>query len=451
MNRTSETEQTIAIIGAGWAGLAAAITLTAAGQHVTIFEAARRPGGRARQIGSSSLDNGQHLLLGAYQSTLALMRKIGLSPEKMLRRLPFTIIQSDGFSLRTAKKNPLFSPLLPEKLRLASAWIGANGLDFHEKWHGARWLFTLLKRNSQIEPDRSVTDWLAETGQTGTLADRLWKPLCLAALNTPAHMASARVFAQILRDSLGSNTPGATDFLLPKNTLSDLLPNPAINWLTKQGARIHCSRRVTRLIPQKNHWQIETKTETQRFSQVILSAAPQHIPLLLRNLPGADAFLAHIPTVFSPIATLYFFYPPKTRLRFPVMPSNSKTATHIGQWFIDRGHGIIAAVLSGHGQWETLAKSELARRLHEEIHTLLDKRTYDGTPITQPESREITEKYATFAALPNLSRCPSNTPWPGLFIAGDHAWINYPATLESAVRSGELAAQLCLKTRNFMN
>ena len=90
----------LTIVGAGWAGLAAAVTAIQEGWHVRLFEATHTPGGRARSLPQSfagqPLDNGQHILIGAYRDTLALMRAVGLNPDALLQRIPLDLRYTDG-------------------------------------------------------------------------------------------------------------------------------------------------------------------------------------------------------------------------------------------------------------------------------------------------------------------------------------------------------------------
>jgi squalene-associated FAD-dependent desaturase len=421
----------IAIVGGGWAGLAAAVELAehaGNGVAVSLFEAGRRLGGRARQIAASApfaaLDNGQHILLGAYRETLALMRRVGSVPEEKLRRLPLRIQDNRGFSLAL--------PRLPAPFNLAWGLLAATQTPFAEKRAAALWMRRLKRQHFKLEQDRSVADWLDHAGQTGALRPRLWEPLCLAALNLPAERASAQVFAHVLRDSLGSPESGATDLLLPRDTLSALLPEPAVRWFQARGGRIFTRRRVRRLEQYTNGWRVEGET----FDQVILAVAPQHLNALLpaKANPADPARSVLSRLAYEPIATVYFHYPSRIHLPYPLM---ALRGGH-GQWLADRGGGALAAVLSGHGAWEALEENALAAALHQEIVSL--------TGVGKlPPYRFIKEQRATFSCAPNLARCPQRTAWPGLWIAGDHAWSDYPATLEGAVRSGIEAARLCLQ------
>ena len=435
----------IAIIGGGWAGIAAAVELAeqTPDTDITLFEAGRRLGGRARQADvadAENLDNGQHILLGAYRDTLALMRRIGVSPEQKLQRLPLQIRDNQGFRLAL--------PRLSAPFNLAWGLLAAEGVSLKEKVSCALWMQRLKRRQFWLEQDCSVAEWLTAAGQTGVLRQRLWEPLCLAALNTPAERASAQVFAYVLRDTLGSSESGATDLLLPRAPLSALLPDPAAAWLQARDVQIRTRQRIRRLQPVDGGWEVADDKTSEVFNQVIVAVAPQHLSALVSPLAS---FLPEFPNAstqlvtatfsaqslcFEPIATVYLHYSPDIALPFPLMSLQSG----IGQWLVDRGQGVLAASLSGHGAWEDLERDALATALHKEIAGLLPNLA-DTPP---PPHHLIKEQRATFSCTPNLPRCPQTTPWQGLFIAGDHTWNIYPATLEGAVRSGIRAARLCV-------
>ena len=125
----------IAVIGAGWAGCAAAVRAVQIGAQVSVFEASRTPGGRARSVPCADadggmLDNGQHILIGAYTQTLELMRTVGASPDALLLRLPLDLRTPDGKGLQ-------LRPAASARLAALSAIVRARGWSWHEKW---RWL-----------------------------------------------------------------------------------------------------------------------------------------------------------------------------------------------------------------------------------------------------------------------------------------------------------------------
>ena len=403
----------IAVIGGGWAGIAAAVELTVCGANTTLFEAGRVLGGRARgvEIDGQRLDNGQHILLGAYRDTLALMRQIGADPEQLFNRQPLQVIDNAGFHLAL--------PRLPAPLNVAWGLLAARGVSLGEKLRTALWMDGIKRRGFRLNREITVAQWLDAAGQTGVLRRHLWEPLCLAALNAPAERASAQLFANVLRDSLGSPRQADTDLLLPRADLGQLLPVPAEQWLRTQGAELKTSTRVQDIATGEDGITIAGET----FSAAIIATAPQHVGALWPECATNYGY--------EPIATVYLKFGSKMKLPFPLL---NLLGEH-GQWVVDRGDGLLGCVLSGHGAWEALDDNALAAALQDELAL--------GEPALW--HKVIREKRATFAARPGLHRPDCRTTDPRVFLAGDYTWADYPATLEGAVRSGRRAAKLAME------
>lgn len=394
----------VAVVGAGWAGLAAAVDLTRRGAAVTLYEAGRVAGGRGRSVNidGRTLDNGQHLLLGAYRETLALMRSIGADPGALFERRPLQVVDRDGFRLAL--------PSWPAPLNVAWGLLTAATVGWPEKLKTALWMQCVKWRGFRLRRDESVADWLDAAGQTGVLRKKLWEPLCLAALNTPPERASAQLFANVLRDSLGSPRRADTDLLLPRLPFGELLPEPACRWLAANGATLRFGHRVRSIN--------DACVDGEAYDAVIVAVAPQHIGALL---PEIDARFD-----YEPIATVYLQFSANTQLPFPLLHLGGNT----GAWAVDRGNGLFGCAISGHGDWETLSDEALAA----EIEAALGLGPADWW-------RVIREKRATFCSRPQLARPAHITADPRLVLAGDHTWADYPATLEGAVRSGLRAAR----------
>ena len=419
---------TIAIIGAGYAGLAAAVELACRGQQVEVFEASRSLGGRARavKIDEMTVDNGQHILLGAYTETLRLMCIIGTDPHHLLKRLPL--------HLEFPGDMRLVAPRLPAPLHTLAALLFATGLDWREKWAAIRLMRRLQRRQFRMTPDVSVATWLDHNTTPSRQRRLLWEPLCIAALNTPTANASAQVLANVLRDSLAASRE-ASDLLLPQVDLSALFPEPAAAFITQRGSIIHCGQRVTDLQRTDQGWRIDGQGP---FTHVVLAVAAYHLAALVPELQGEVQHFA-----WEPIVTSYLTYPASVRLPQPMLGVADGTA----QWLFDRGHlcgqaGLIAAVISARGRHLDLPTAELENRIHAEIARIVP---HLPTPL---RTQTITEKRATFACTPNLRRPATQTTVPGLYLAGDYVAGDYPATIEGAVRSGVHAAQSILDAMN---
>lgn len=421
----------VAVIGGGWAGLAAAVELASAGAKVTVFEAARQLGGRARsvELQGRTLDNGQHILVGAYRETLRLMKVVGANPERLFKRLPL--------ELRFPGNQPPFRlrlPRLPAPLHLALGLFAARGASLTEKIGAVRFMRALQATDYRLAADCTVSALLDHHAQHGSLRRHLWEPLSLAALNTEPANASAQIFANVLRDSLGGSR-AETDLLLPAADLDQLFPLPAAAFISSHGGQIRLSTRVERIDD-------ALSIAGEAFDRIILASAPQHAAPLLAQRAATAALASMLESyAYEPIGTVYLGYPAELRLPFPMLGLDGGAAGNLGQWVFDRGPlggapGVMGFVLSARGAWDERSNDALANALHGELENALHRKL--PPPLWH---QVIRERRATFSCRPDLPRPPARTALAGLWLAGDYVCADYPATLEGAVRSGIAAAQ----------
>ncbi|NDV12815.1 hydroxysqualene dehydroxylase HpnE [Crenobacter caeni] len=404
----------VAVVGAGWAGLSAAVSLSGFAS-LTVFEAGRQPGGRARraQGAAGNFDNGQHILVGAYRATLDLMRTVGVDPEQALLRLPLSWPMLDALNFTT--------PALPSPLHVLAGLLAAKRLSWRDKALFLRALASLARAGYRVVPDMSVGQWLEQSAQTPALIDGFWRPLLLSALNTPPEIASMATFVRVLGDSCGGAREDG-ELLLPRTDLSSVLPEPAWRYLQGQGARCVASHRVKAV-----HWQDDgVWVDGERFDAVVLAVAPWHAAPLLPE----DARCALQQWRTRPITTLYA----QTDAVLPqVMTGLAHGAVH---WLFDRARlggepGEIAAVLScDEGLSDEALREGLARDLARAC----------GRPVAVHAMRVIRERRATFEAAVALARPDTRLQVEYGYLAGDWVHPVYPATLEGAVQSGRAAA-----------
>ncbi|MFP3743237.1 hydroxysqualene dehydroxylase HpnE [Achromobacter sp. SIMBA_011] len=431
-----------AVIGAGWAGLAASVALREAGAKVTVFEAGHTPGGRARRVFhdgfESPLDNGQHLLSGAYTHTLALMRRVGRNPDALLMRRSLRLASLDG-------RFRLSAPRLPAPLHMAVAILGARGLSWADRFATLR-LMRGLRAMSWTPPrDWTVLQLLHYHAQSDTLIRQVWEPLCLAALNTPVASASAGLFARVLRDSLAGRREDS-DLLLPCTDLSALWPDAAARQVT-----MRYGSTVRQLRPAEDGIDINQ----ERFDAAVLAVPPAFAARLLDaplRAAGATGLLDALRAFdYLPIATLNLRLAGPWRLPEPMMMLREEPARgHVGQWLFDRAQ-LAGDALAGELAVVASAATSLADRNRQQaIEALIDQVAEQAAahPQRLPPMPEVAaaelfiEKRATFAAVPGLTRPLNSTPWPTLALAGDWTDTGYPGVLEGAVRSGLEAARV---------
>lgn len=427
-NSQSQSQaKTLAVIGGGWAGLAAAVRATEAGYQVTLFEMATQLGGRARavEVGGLLLDNGQHILIGAYTRTLALMATVGADATALFVRRPLELRYPDGRGL---------------KLPGGPAWLGfgwavwrCQGWTLFDRLallgHAATWAL----RGFRCAPDLSV-DALCK-GLPPRVRELLIDPLCIAALNTPATQASAAVWLRVLRDALLSG-PGSADLLLPRRSLAELVPQPAQRWLELADVELRMGTRVQQLQLQAGAWFVDA----QRFDHVVLGCTATEAARLA--LAHAPAWAAQAQALrYEPIITVYLRCP-GARLPAP-MTALQEGPQAPAQFAFDHGalgatKGLFAFVVSGARRWVDAGLPSTEAAVLAQAQAAFAPGTWPTTPTVL---RSLAEKRATFACVPHLVR-PGAAVAPGLWAAGDYVAGPYPATLEGAVRSGEAAVDL---------
>ena len=264
------TSYDVVVVGAGFAGLSAAVRLTRGGARVLVVETRVRLGGRAtafpdRETGEL-VDNGQHVLLGCYTDTFAFLEEIGAAGNVRIEpQLSVTMID------RAGRRSRLVCPALPSPLHLVGGVLDWDALGWSDRLSVLRMATPLrLARRSlapgahtiAASPGETVENWLIRNGQTARIREMLWDPLALAALNQPAAHAAAPVFARVLAEMFGAD-PRAAAIGLPTRPLHMMYAEPAREYVERRGgsvrtgtpAKVHIDRgKVTAVEASGERW-----------------------------------------------------------------------------------------------------------------------------------------------------------------------------------------------------
>lgn len=411
---------TVAVIGGGWAGLAAAVRATQAGHQVTVFEMAPQLGGRAREVlhDGAALDNGQHILIGAYRECFELMATVGVDLKAALHRQPLVLRYPDGSGLSL--------PPGPALLAFARGVATAKGWSLADRWSLLRTATQWLLRGFRADAHQTVADLTRSVSPA--VRALLFEPLCVAALNTPAEQASAQVFLRVLKDALFSGA-GSADLVLPRWSLSALWPEPARRWLQANGAQLKLTQRVQQLSAEGEQWLVND----QRFDAAVLAcSASEAARLTLAIAPAWSAQAAAFE--YEPIVTVYV-RSPGSRWPVPMLALRADDDAP-AQFAFDLGAldpqraGLFALVVSGARAWVDRGLQATEAAALAQARSAMQAHWHTPPHVV----RTLCEKRATFKCTPALQR-PQLHVATRLAAVGDYVQGPYPATLEGAVRS----------------
>ena len=408
--------RTVHIIGAGLAGLAAALKLSARGEDVVVHEATAFAGGRCRSYHDAAvgmvIDNGNHLLLSGNHAALDFLRYIGASDRLIGPRtaeFPFTDLASgESWTLRF---NNGRLPL----------WI----FDPGRRVPGTRVLdYLMLARLIRPPPGRTVGEVI---GCDGPLYWRLVEPLLLAALNIDPPHGSAKLAAAVSRETLAAGGRACRP-LIARDGLSATLIEPALARLQQRGAQVRLEHQLRAIrFGTRRVDALDFGGDTIVLAAddaVILAVPPYAASALIRGL--------EVPTEFRAIVNAHFRIAPPAG-QPPILGVINGTV----EW-IFAFPGRLAVTISAGDRLVDTPREELAKTIWAEVASVT------GLPADLPPWQIVRERRATFAATPaqDLKRPGAETAWRNLVLAGDWTKTGLPATIEGAIRSGNRAGEL---------
>ncbi len=406
------------IIGAGLAGLSAAVQLAQKGVGITLYEQANQAGGRARSFHDSHLDrtidNGNHLLLSGNYSALDFLAIINASgrligPDNA--RFDFADLETDDRWTINFNRGPVPLWVLYEQSRVP----GTSMMDY------VAGLKLLTAGN------RSVASLFGDQGQ---MYRRFWEPFSVAVLNTEPNEAVARLLLPVIRETLAKGAEYSKP-LVARNGLSDTFVDPALKWLERRKADIRFGQRITSL---ENDGKQITAIKTARTTEivekgdlVVVATPPWVTPTLVEGVEAPDEY--------APIVNLHFqvdgFSEAKTDT--PMLGLVGSPA----HWLFVRDDIISVTVSAAYGLVEKSAR-EIAAIIWPDVAKVFELDAKSTPPV-----RVIKEQRATFRTTPQQlnRRAPAKTPFKNLALAGDWTDTGLPATIEGAIRSGVTAVK----------
>jgi squalene-associated FAD-dependent desaturase len=445
-DRTGRPRSTAVVVGGGLAGITAALALADAGVRVTLLEGRPRLGGLAFsfQRGDLTVDNGQHVYLRcctAYRRFLDRVGGAALAP--LQNRLDVPVLDAEGRPGRRLGR--LRRDALPVPLHLGRSLATYTHLSLTER-AGVGRAALALKALDLADPaldERDFGSWLAAHGQSPRAVEALWDLVGVATLNAVAQDASLGLAAMVFRTGLLSD-PGAADLGWARVPLGELHDGLARKALDSAGVRTGLRTRVSSISPLQNgNWRIEVPGERLDVGTVVL-AVPQReaYDLLPRGALDVPGRLLEIGT--APILNVHVVYDRKV-LRRPFFAALGSPV----QWVFDR----TGASGLREGQYLALSQSAAHDEIDEPVSGLRERylpeleRLLPGARGADVKDFFVTrERTATFAPAPGVGRLRpgARTKAPGLYLAGAWTATGWPATMESAVRSGISAASAAL-------
>lgn len=432
----------VIVVGAGVAGLSAACALANSGYRVQLLE--RRPyfGGRASSYehpgAGEVIDNCQHILLGCCTNLVDVYRRLGV--EDQIQWFDRTVFIEPG-----GRQTVLEPNALPAPLHMSLAFLRASAFSPADKLAIVRGILSFLK---DVPPDTTETfaHWLVRTGQTNSATERFWKLVLASALNEDPECISLHYAAKVFREVFLFSARGG-EMGIPRIPLSDLY-GKAANYLEARGAEVHLRTSVDTIRRENGLWHVSSPEQTFTADTVVLALSFEAMQKLQPTLPPSEAAEALFEKLrgfsHSPLTSIHLWFDGEvTPLDHAVLLD---TPFH---WMYNKSR-LQPEIRNGAGTYLELvvsASKALVPMQRQEILDLAMRELPQFFPVVNSAKLQkaavVKEVRATYSVRPLLDeiRPGAQSPWPGIYLAGDWTATGWPATMEGGVRSGYLAAE----------
>jgi len=432
----------VVIIGGGFAGLAAGVRLSERGHEVVLLERRNHLGGRAYsfidQKTGDVVDNGQHLFMGCYHRTIAFLETIGrLDRLRFQDRPRVDFLDREGFS-------SFDCPPLPAPLNVLAGLLKMKGLGLGDKLRTVN-LGRAIKGNGKVSPGAITVDqWLDELGQSPRIKERFWNPMVVATLNQSPDIASARMLKVVLQQAFGGNSKSAR-IGISRVGLSDLYTDGASDYIKVRGGDVQTGAQVRRfVIEQGIVVAVELKDGQRIEGDYFISAVPpEALSGILPDELRDQEFASLLRLGSSPIVSINLWFDRPIVDHEFVGLLGTKC-----QWIFNKDliltpgkkSNQVAVIISAARDFVDWTKNDLVEMAISELHELLPaSRDAELLHSVIVKEREATLSHSVES---DSMRPGPRTSIPNLILAGDWTDTGLPATIESAVMSGEVAAQL---------
>jgi len=429
------------VIGAGFAGLAAATALAEAGVSVQVLEARPGLGGRATAfrdpVTGERIDNGQHVIAGCYTETLAFLQRIGTA-DRLHRPSTLRVPMID----ENGRRSVLALPPLPSPLDLMSGVLAWDALSLSDRVSILK-IGSVVRTATRPDPSLTVRQWLERHKQSPRLCRMLWEPLALAALNQTVDDAAAESFIAVIGRMFGGG-PDAAALLLPAVLLDHLYAHPAADFLARAGSKLTSNAPARVVIDDERVTAVRVRDHVMRADHVVAAvpwfgfgalfdSVPSTLAQVVRNASACES---------SPIATVNLWFESDV-LEDAFVGFPGRTF----QWAFDRRR--LTGTAQSHLSLVSSGAAAICAMPNQDLVALAMRELAGAIPAAARtrlrHASVVRERRATFSLKPGSPARPATrTSIGGLLLAGDWIDTGLPATIESAVLSGHRAAEAVL-------